>query len=300
MSQPQVFFGSPRHLPPAAKIPGRVVVLDIAFAADGSGGVSFESVTQRFLDELGERLALWVDHHDHPEHARYSGDERFVLRTKQQAGACPELITPAMVEEVGPVDSILTHLDMDGIYSAAKWILGGQAPYPEADADAHAVDTRIGAPSRLGEHIDWALRASHRDDSLRHRTIRFLTSGCPRSGQDWAVIEEESAKFALIAEHTRTLAERFRVTGRVAVVRMPPAARQVDKTYLLLLGQQRAEVAVVQQSGMITVAAGFDSGFDFPKLLGLSGGMPTRASAPEDRLSMLLEALNKTAGPDQG
>lgn len=292
MSMPQVFFGSPRRLPDPATLPGRVVVLDIAFAADGSGGVSFDTVTRVFLEGLGERLAAWVDHHDHPLAAQYNADERFHLVTKQEAGACPEMITPALVQRVGPVQSLLVHLDLDGIYAAAKWMLGGQPPYPEADADARAVDTRTGTASPLGETIDFALRAAYRDDSLRYRVVRFLTGGCRRKGQDWELIQEAADAFAAMAERTREVATGYRVEGRVALVRVPPGSGRVDKTYLLLLGQELAEVSVVQQSGMITVAAGFDSGFNFPTLLGLGGGMPTRASAPEDRLTALLEALN--------
>jgi hypothetical protein len=292
MSTPQVFFASPRRLPDPARLPGRVVVLDIAFAADGSGGVSFNTVTRAFLDGLGDRLAAWVDHHDHPLAKQYNADERFLLVTKQKAGACPQMITPELVARVGPVQTLVAHLDLDGIYAAAKWMLGGHPPYAEADADALAVDTRTSTPSGLGETIDFALRAAYRDDSLRHRIIRFLTTGCPRDGQDWELIVEARDNFAAIAEHTREVAADYHVEGRVAVVRIPPRPGRVDKTYLLLLGQELAEVAVVQQSGMITVAAGFDSGFDFPRLLGLGGGMPTRASAPEDRLPSLLEALN--------
>lgn len=297
MSTPQVFFASPRRLPDPATLPGRVVVLDIAFAADGSGGVSFNTVTRVFLDGLGDRLAAWVDHHDHPLAKKYGADERFLLVTKQEAGACPEMITPELVARVGPVQTLLAHLDLDGIYAASKWMLGGHPPYADADADARAVDTRMSTPTGLGETIDFALRAAYRDDSLRHRIIRFLTTGCARDGQDWELIVEARDAFAAMAEHTREMAEGYRVEGRVAVVRIPPRSGRVDKTYLLLLGQELAEVAVVQQSGMITVAAAFDSGLDFPRLLGLGGGMPTRASAPEDRLPQLLEALNSPDDP---
>ena len=43
-SQPRVTFSSPRHLPDPATLPGRVVVLDIAFAADGSKCCKFTIV----------------------------------------------------------------------------------------------------------------------------------------------------------------------------------------------------------------------------------------------------------------
>ena len=71
-----VAFGTPRKLPKASQLKGRVVVVDIAFAGAGSEG--FEKVTQRFIDDLGPRLKAWVDHHDHVAHAQYRDDPRFV------------------------------------------------------------------------------------------------------------------------------------------------------------------------------------------------------------------------------
>src|SRR5262245_5394448 len=103
LTWPQVDFSTPRSLPDPRSLPGRVVVLDIAFAAAGLG-TPFESVTGKFLDELGDRLAAWVDHHDHELHSRFRDDPRFVLATKAEHGACPEMITPELVARVGPVD----------------------------------------------------------------------------------------------------------------------------------------------------------------------------------------------------
>ncbi|MBA2539605.1 MAG: hypothetical protein H0V17_08220, partial [Deltaproteobacteria bacterium] len=50
---PQLYFASPRVLPKAEKLHGRVVVLDIAFASTIGTTVSFELVTKPFLDGLG-------------------------------------------------------------------------------------------------------------------------------------------------------------------------------------------------------------------------------------------------------
>jgi len=52
------------------------------------------------------------------------------------------MITPAFVAAVGPVDVVAMHMDLDGLYAGAKWVLGGIEPYEGADADARAVDTR--------------------------------------------------------------------------------------------------------------------------------------------------------------
>jgi len=67
-----------------------------------------------------------------------------------------------------------------------------------------------------------------------------------------------------------------------------------DKTELLLLGQQRAAVAVVRDSGSISIAADFDSGLDFVKLFDLGGGMPTRVSVPEARRDEVLAKLARS------
>ena len=74
MRLPQLAFASPRLLPKPEKLAGRVVVLDIAFAATVGTSVSFELTTKPFLDGLGDRLAAWVDHHDHEQHAEFARD----------------------------------------------------------------------------------------------------------------------------------------------------------------------------------------------------------------------------------
>jgi len=126
---PNLVFASPRKLPRASTLEGRVVVLDIAFAADGIGK-GFAKTTGKLIEQLGPRLAKWVDHHDHPAHPQFADDDRFELCTKAEHGACPEMITPEMVREAGPIDTILAHFDPDGLYSVAQWILGGREPYP--------------------------------------------------------------------------------------------------------------------------------------------------------------------------
>ncbi len=267
-------------------------MLDIAFAAAGMG-TPFEETTLPFINGLGSRLAAWVDHHDHEMHAKYKGDPRFTLATKAEHGACPEMVTPEVVREAGPVDTVVCHVDLDGLYSGAKWVLGGQEPYPGADDDARAVDTRIGTPGPHGLLIDKALRAHFRDEVLKHRVIRYLVDRL----RDKALAKEigEAA-----TEFDRTLAETARLTGlyeargnAVFVDAGANARGPFDKTELLLAGQKRAAVSIVRDAGMITAAAAFDSGIDFVKLLGLGGGMPTRVSIPESRLPDLLERLAK-------
>ncbi len=220
---PRFAFLTPRTLPPASKIEGRVAVLDVAFASEG-GGASFEKTTLPFIKGLGGRLAAWVDHHDHDRHVDYKDDPRFVLTTKAEHGACPELVTPEVVRAAGPVDTVAMHLDLDGIYSGAKWVLGGVEPYEGADADARAVDTRRGEPGPIATRIDRALRARFRDETLKHRVIQYLVARA-KAPVLWGEIEEAAREIDPLLDEAKRLAEqlpdhrrlRLRRGGRAAV-----------------------------------------------------------------------------------
>jgi hypothetical protein len=283
-------------LPRPDRLTGRVVVLDIAFAATVGTSVSFELTTKPFLDGLGDRLAVWVDHHDHERHVQFAGDSRFVLATKAQHGACPEMITPQLVHEVGPIDCICTHVDLDGLYAAAKWILEGKEPYPGADADARAVDTRQGTPGPQANRIDRALRARFRDDQLKRAVVQYLVGGLHK-GVHADVIDEAAQEFDRKDVRTRELAKRFTIRGRVAIVDTAGAAGEFDKTDLLLAGQERAPVSIVRDSGMLTIAAPFDSGWNFVQMFELGGGMPTRITIPEAKLDDVIAKINTAPDP---
>jgi hypothetical protein len=305
---PRFAYLTPRTLPPAEKLAGRVAVLDIAFASEG-GGSSFEKTTLPFIRGLGARLAAWVDHHDHERHVDYAGDRRFVLSTKAEHGACPEMITPEIVRDAGPVDTVAVHLDLDGLYSGAKWVLAGVEPYEGADADARAVDTRRGTPGPIAARIDRALRARFRDETLKHRVVQYLVART-KAPVLWEEIELAAREIDPLLDESRRLADRYELREGVAYVEAK--GKPYDKTELLLLGQERAPVAVVRDAGALTIAADFESGFDFVRLFQLGGGMPTRVTVPEARLSEVLGKLaaetakRRTAGgagtapPDDG
>lgn len=287
MRYPSLAFGTPRKLPKASSLTGRVVVLDIAFAAEVAGS-SFEKVTKKFIDGLGPRLAMWVDHHDHVLHASFADDPRFVLATKAQHGACPEMITPELVARAGEVDTVVCHTDFDGLCAAAKWIRGGVEPYPGADADAHAVDTRLGTPSELGQVLDRALRAKPRDEGLFGLVVRYLAKG---DATLLPAIREAAELLRPHEDEARRLAKAYEVERDVAVVDARNAQGHYDKTFLLLLGQERARISVVHDQTTVTAAARFDSGVNLLQLLGLEGGMPTRVSLPREKLAEVLSAL---------
>jgi hypothetical protein len=206
------------------------------------------------------------------------------------------MITPELVRQVGPIDTICAHVDLDGLYAAAKWLLGGREPYAGADSDARAIDTRIGEAGPLATKIDQALRARWRDDQLKRAVVWYLAGGLTR-GTHADVIDAAAAEFARRAEGTALLARRFAVRGRVAMVDTVGTKLPFDKTDLLLAGQRQAPVSVVRDSGMVTIAAAFGSGWDFVKLLALGGGMPTRVTVPEARLDEAIAAIAAAEEP---
>jgi hypothetical protein len=88
--------------------------------------------------------------------------------------------------------------------------------------------------------------------------------------------------------------------GRVAFVDAGATREPFDKTELLLRGQELAEVAAVRDSGTVTFAARYGSGWDFLSLFRLEGGMPTRVTVPEARLDEALAAVNDATSPGRG
>jgi len=285
----QLSFATPRKLPRPRDLAGRVAVLDIAFVSE-AGGQSFDKVTLAFIHGLGPRLAAWVDHHDSAHHARFADDPRFLLRTKAEHGACPELVTEEVVAAAGKVDTIVCHGDFDGLASAAKWMRGGAEFYANCDADARAIDTRLGVPSPLASRVDRAIRARPRDHALFGLIVRHLARGLSDLSL-WAPIDEAGAQLAPLEERSRRIAQRYeRLAPDVAIVDATGSG-SYEKTLLLMLGQERARVSVVIDGENATFAARFDSGINFLELFGISGGMPTVLSLQRSRLGAALAAL---------
>lgn len=290
MPELDLAFATPRKLPKPRDLRGNVVVLDIAFASE-AGGQSFETVTLPFINGLGPRLVAWVDHHDSAHHARYAGDPRFVLATKAEHPACPEMVTPELCARVGPVDTLVVHGDFDGLAAGAKWMRGGAEPYPGCDADARAIDTRIGTPGPAAVRIDRAIRARGRDQGLLGLIVRHLASGLADPSL-WQPIDAAGADLAPLEAEARRLALRYeRLEPGVVIVDATKRGGPYDKTWLLLLGQERAPISAVIDGESVTFAARFDSGVNFLERFGISGGMPTVVSIQRSKLEQALAAL---------
>jgi hypothetical protein len=213
------------------------------------------------------------------------------------------MVTPDLVARAGRVDTIVCHTDFDGLASAAKWLRGGNEPYPGADDDARAIDTRLGIPSAIAQRFDRALRARPKDTALFGIVVRHLAAGLSDASL-WEPIDAAGAALAPIEAETRRIAEQYRrldakggggpgaaPVHSVAFVDATRHHGKYDKTLLLLLGQERADVSTVVDLDTLTLAARFGSGINFLKLLGLSGGMPTLVSVHRDRLGEALVNL---------
>ncbi len=253
-----LFVEQPSNLP-AAPAEGRVAVVDVAFA----GADNFEKSTVPFLEQLGERLAIWIDHHEHPlGWARYRSDPRFLLVPNREAHACPELVTREVVQKAGAVDVVVAHADFDGLISAVKFLRGGEAPWPEADEDARAADspgrghTLSGKARLITDALDQAASAlsTKQREALRQEIVGALVQGAtpPKLQQR---LEQLRDAFAETLAPVDALAETAReeVPG-VLVVRAEKAFARAVKKALLSRLEAKAAVGVVVEGKAVTAA----------------------------------------------
>jgi hypothetical protein len=275
-----VWVGHPRHLPPAPS--NNTVVLDVAFAADGQ----WKTKTKPFIEALGDRLKAYVDHHEHEQAWRvYQRDPRFVLVKNHDAHACPELVTPALVERTGVVDTIVAHHDFDGFVSALKWLHGGHAPWPEADEDARAIDSP-GRGHTLSPHgallsyaIDEVLSRGERpqESEFLTRLARDCAAG-PLSSDRQRELHQLGDAARIAERDGRRLVE---VYGRaeadgVFVVRVPQKLDNRMRRNVLMAAEELATIGAIHEpdpmGGAWLTAATFDTTVDLARIAAFSGG----------------------------
>jgi hypothetical protein len=270
-----MFVEQPGSLP-APPEEGRVAVVDVAFAA----GDNFEKSTLPFLQGLGDRLAIWIDHHEHPlGWSRFRDDPRFVLVPNRVAHACPELVTPEVVRKAGPVDVVVAHADLDGLLSAVKFLRGGTPPWPEADEDARAADS----PGRghayspraklLSDALDQAaaeLRTAQRE-ALRQQIVLALVGGEIPPELQRRLEELARAQGQALAPVEELAAQAREEVRGVLVARVPKALPRAVKKALLSRLEERAPIGVVVEGRAIT-AATFREGIDLARCDELGAG----------------------------
>ena len=253
-----MFVEQPGNLP-APPAEGRVAVVDVAFA----GGDNYEKSTVPFLEALGDRLAIWVDHHEHPVGwSRFRDDPRFVLVPNRIAHACPELVTPEVVSRAGPVDVVVAHADFDGLLSAVKFLRGGAPPWPEADEDARAADSpgrghayspRAKRISDALEHAAAELRSAQRD-SLRQQLVEALVQGEIPPALQKRIDDLARAHEEALAPVDALAAQAREEARGVLVARVAKALPRPVKKALLSRLEERAPIGVVVEGRAVTAA----------------------------------------------
>ena len=284
-----VWATHPRHLPTVPK--GKVVVVDVAFAA----GKQYKSKTRPFIDALGNRLVRWVDHHVHPQGwAEVSGDRRFVLVPNKDAHACPELITPKVIDDaiddVGRPDTIVAHCDFDGLLSAVKWRLGGVEPWEGADEDARAIDSPgrghalTSTGSRWAYALDEGSARYEREErlGLMTRVCDAITVEAAHGTPPSAALRDEVATLEVAARQAAEDAERVcKERGReehsgVFVIRVDDKQDNRQRRNLLMAAEERAAIGALiepdPQGGAWVYAATFDQTLDLERVDGFEGG----------------------------
>lgn len=279
-----VWCTHPRHLPPPPS--GNTVVVDVAFAA----GNQFKSKTKPFIDALGDRLIRWIDHHEHAGvWPKLKNDPRYLLKPNREAHACPELITPALVDAAldeagGFVDHIVAHCDFDGAVSAIKFMLGGKKPWPEADEDARAVDSpgRGHTLSPFGQRLSDAMDQAA-INYTREGRLDFMTRVVDAAvAGDFGPIDDELDR---LAEEAQRVEKKARAAAKkrgkeeapgVYVVRMPAKQNNQVRRHLLVAGEEVCPIGVLiepdPEGGAWITAATFDTRVDLEEVKGFSGG----------------------------
>jgi hypothetical protein len=286
-----VHFAAPYRLPDPAQLGDAVVLLDIGFCADHEGR-SFESITEPFIQGLGGRLKLWIDHHTHARHAEFAQDERFVLVPRDQAPACPELVTPERVASAGAVDTIVCHSDFDGIASAAKFLLEGEEPYAGCDADARAIDSLIGTASARALRYAAALAIRH-DEPMLRMVLMSLVEGT-ESAPAVKAIDEAAKKYGARVERTRQAVAAGELIGGAWLVDGRKSKRKLDRTQALLMAQERALYGLfLGADGRLSLATKMSTPIDLPSVFGTRGGMLNRITLPLNRLNEVLRFVER-------
>ena len=249
----------------------------------------FRSTTLATIEALGERLALWVDHHDHKEWKAFRDNPRFRLVSSSCAAACATLVTQDLFRDnrIECVDCIMCHGDLDGLICAARFILRGNLPYPEALEDAVAADTRKGKLSRVGLLIERAIKARP-DDATRRSALRWLLE---RDGKSLRAIKDAEAQFPKQVLVSRRIQE----VGGCRILDARNITSRFDMTTTLCDLQKDDRIGIVihrqRQAERIWIA-GCRKGMDLPRLLDLPGGTRSRVCLDADHLEEAVSRIN--------
>ena len=226
------------------------------------------TMTEKFIADLGPRLARWYDHHEGwSEHVVMGGVDMnrdvsdmkyydFIINTKVKA--CAVLLSEYFDRRV---------------------------------TDAIVADTRIGELSPTGQLIERAIKSDMSNDTIRMWAVKLLMGD-----EDFRQsLEAAEQAYQLVETETDRLSQHYEVKGNVACVDATESNHAYDLTQFLLAGQELATFAVVKtvnpvtNEEMVTVAT--NSKTNLVILFGLPSGAPFRVSLPVARLEEVLRKL---------
>lgn len=318
--RPRVVFADPDSLPLPDSLGNHIVVCDISFALPVAPSEfplhhektglfyrkEMERTTLSFIRALGDRLTLWIDHHSHEGWNLFRNDRRFLFVPPSEAPACAAVIDERLFSrcDFTDVDTLICHGDLDGIISAARFLLRGKRPYRNACEDAIAADTRHGRLSRTGMACDRALRATA-DDTVRMAVLGSLISGDPLS---FKAIRDIAGNLKPLSRKNRRLVKEAHLTGavRIADCRSEKSreadnalnVKSLDMTGLLCALERggQAGIAIYRHKGeeLIAVAAPWKD-MPLPELFGLPGGSAQRVTLQATHLPEAVALLENQA-----
>ena len=314
LPRPELAFASPRKLPRARELKGRVVVLDVAFASEASSG-GFEKITlpvHRRSSARGSPAGSTTTTTGCT--SDYRSDPRFVLATKAEHGACPEMVTPERRRPHRPRrHHRLPHRLRRALQRREVAARRRPSPTP-APTTMRAPSTRAPASAGpIGKRFDRALRARPRDTALFGLVVRHLAGGLGRRlalggnrPRRRGARRHRAASRATIA--ARYVVVDLRAEAGRAARRRPHARRSSTRPPTTASTTRRSSSSPARSArasrswstlDTVSLAARYGSGVSFLELLGLSGGMPTLVSIPKKRLAEACEKLGVTDGDRQ-
>lgn len=306
----KLFFTQPDQLPTPECLGERIIVLDVSFALPVAPGdyplehpktqefyqTVFENTTLQFIEKLGKRLVLWVDHHPHRDWERFQNEARFHLRSSAEVRCCMQLVTPELLAtyDLGQVDSLVCHPDLDGLLSAARLILGGKSPYPRAIEDAIAADTRRSKLSDWGQRIDRAIKTQPTQETYQ-AVLSWLVGG---DNEARLLIEQVARDYVQLAEP----AGRAWLVGSCKIQDARTVSGPFDRTLALQRLQSGGYFGLLlykRNGAKCLEIASERPEVSLPEWLGKPGGSNQRLTLDANHLAEAVERLNARVPEDQ-
>lgn len=223
------------------------------FVADIAMNNRNVEMTTQFIAKMGNRLALWYDHHKGWTE-EIKKDNRFVIGT---TSSCAELIR-------------------------------GNAALI---ADAIAADTRTGVLSKKGQLVEQAIKANSQDDAIRQIAVKYLL-GYPEmkkslkiAAKKYAAILHKTKKVKFQIHGNLALADIRKAVSQIDITQLLLRGQQK--------ADYAAVVTTRPQGGEGIIVATSRKDVDLINMFGLPSGATFRVTLPAERLEEIVKKLSQ-------